>query len=794
MFRSYFNTAIRTLLRNKFISFIHIFGLGLSMTVAMMIMIRMQDNFSYDDFHPLQQRIWRITSDYKTQQGVHWKMASTPLPLFTGLLQDASNAEEIVNIYPAFKGTITADGKEFNLNGAYTTPAFFKVFGFVPESGNAGTALSSPNSVVLTKAAAEKYFGRSNAIGKLITMAGKDYTVTAILNPPPGKTNFVFEAYASMNSINANTVRDFSDWFALSAGYTFVLMKKGSNTAALQNQLNSFSDEMNRKQPGSATAFQMQPFGSISPAKEELVNEMGNAASWSKILTECGIALLILLAACFNYTNLTISRSLKRAKEIGVRKIIGAKRKHIFIQCITEAVILSLLSLLFAWVILSFVIRFAPFNDGYEFIPSSFRYNWSIIGWSVAFALFTGLLAGASPAWIMSAFKPLQVLKKLGSMRILGRISLQKTLIVFQYSLSLVLIIFLATFYRQFTYMSSLEPGYRTSNVLRISLTGTNAAVMEKEIAALSGITSVSASTADFGNQFGGMRSKAWLHNAADAINLNYYFTDADFLPAMQLSFVAGRNFSESVSDTAEQYIILNEQAVTALGIKNMADAPGQQLRINDSTRLEIAGVLKNFHYESPTKPVQPLAFRYNPHAGTYMYATTAAEQDRAKLGQQLNAIWKKTAGAGTTLNASWLDTEMKSKYSQSATVSLLAYLAFIAIVIASLGLLGIVIHTVETRRKEISIRKVIGADRAILIRMLSGGFIKLLLIAGLIAMPVGYILGFMFLYNFPQRVDFGLFNVISCFAFLMGVGLLTIIPQTYGAASNDPVEGLRIE
>ncbi|NML21283.1 FtsX-like permease family protein [Pseudoflavitalea sp. G-6-1-2] len=794
MFRSYLITAIRTLRRNKFISFIHIFGLGLSMTVAMMIMIRMQDDFSYDDFHPLQQRIWRITSDYKTQQAPNWKMASTPLPLFSALQQDASNIEDIVSIYPSFKGTVTADGKEFNLNGAYTNPSFFRMFGFVPESGNAGTALSSPNSVVLTKAVAEKYFGYSNAIGKLITLAGKDYTVTAVLRQPPGKTNFLFEAYASISSLNANTVREFSDWFALNAGYTFVLMKKGSNTAALQNQLNSFSDEMNRKQPGSSTAFALQQFSSISPAKEELMNEMGNASSWGKILTECGVALLILLAACFNYTNLTISRSLKRAKEIGVRKIIGAKRKHIFSQCITEAVLLSMCSLVFAWVILSFVIRFAPFNDGYEFIPSSFHYNWSIIGWSVAFALFTGLLAGTSPAWIMSAFAPLQVLKKLSSMRIMGRISLQKTLIVFQYSLSLVLIIFLATFYRQFTYMSSLDPGYRTENVARISLTGTNAIVMKKEVAALSGVSNVSAGTADFGSQFGGMRTKAWMHDASEAINLNYYFTDADFIAAMQIPFVAGRNFSENISDSSEQYIILNQQAVTALGIKNMADAPGQQLRINDSTRLEIAGVVKDCNYESPAKAVQPLAFRYNPRAGTYIYATVEAGQNRANFEKQIAAIWKKSADAGTAPGISWLDTEMKTRFSQSATVSLLAYLAFIAIVVASLGLLGIVIHTVETRRKEISIRKVIGADRAILVRMLSGGFIKLLLIAGLIAMPVGYILGFMFLYNFPQRVDFGLLNVVICFAFLMGVGLLTIIPQTYGAASNDPVDGLRME
>ncbi len=200
-------------------------------------------------------------------------------------------------------------------------------------------------------------------------------------------------------------------------------------------------------------AFTLQPIGKITPGSDQLYNDTSNS-SWSKFYFEIGIALIILLAACFNYTNLTIARALTRAKEVGVRKINGASRSQVFIQYIIESVMIAFLSLCFAWVLLSFIVQYAPFNDGYEFIPSSFRYNSPFFLWTIAFALFAGLLAGASPAWILSSFTPLRVLKNLTTARILGKVSIQKTLIVFQYSLSLTIIIFLFAFYRQFSHLA----------------------------------------------------------------------------------------------------------------------------------------------------------------------------------------------------------------------------------------------------------------------------------------------------------------------------------------------------
>lgn len=795
MFKSYLRTAIRTITRNKFSSFIHIFGLGLAMTVGLMIMIRMQDDLSWDEFHPNGKNIYRITSEIRKTDGASYKMASSPVPLYASLLQDSGRLAAAVNIYPVLKGVIKAEGREFDITGAYTTPSFFTVFGFEPEAGNITTALQQPNSIVLMQSTAEKLFGKTDPLGKLITTAsGQTFTVTAVLKAAPGKSHIPFEAYASMSSLAAANPIELSNWFAFQSSYNYVLLHQPSDAGMLQQQLNSTAAVLNRQQPGMHISFHLQAFHDITPSHDELLNEMGGGSSWAKMMMEAGIALLILLAACFNYTNLTIARALKKAKEIGIRKIIGASRTQVFMQCIAEAILLSLLALLFAWMVVSFVVRYAPFNDGYEFIPSSFNYNAVVIGWSLAFALFAGLLAGASPAWLLSSFTPLKVLRNFASLKIMGRAGLQKTLIVFQYSLSLVMIIFLVTFYRQFNHMSTLDPGFRTSDVVVISTIGNNNLVLHKEVSAFSGITKVALSTANPGNQFHGPAGNAWLHEKQSTFPLKYIYADEHFIPLMQLQLLAGNNFNPSASGQEERFIIINQQAAKAMGFQKPEEAIGQSLHINDSLQLSVCGVIKDFYFEGTGRSITPMAVRFNPETANTLFATTTAGINRHQLKARLEALWKKTSAAGQPFSISWLDEEQAQKYSQGATISLLAYLCFIAVMIATLGLLGIVIHTIETKRKEITIRKIIGADRKQLIKILSSGFIRLLFIAGLIAMPVGYILGYMFLFNFAERVDFGFLNVVFCFLFLLSAGLLTIIPQTWAAAGSDPVEGLRAE
>lgn len=796
MIKSYIKIAIRTLSKNKLVSFINIFGLGLSMSVGMMIMIRVQDQFSYDNFHPHPGRTYRITSEYAKKNGEQWKMASTPLPLNEAIAKEKDNIESSVNIYPALNGKAEVAGKEIYLNGAFTETSFFDVFGFSLSSGDPEKVLQLPNSIVINKSTAEKFFGNENPLGKVISMEnGGEYIIKGVLNEIPGKSHINYDAYASYSSV-AQLEKDrilpgkSADWYAFNTAYTYVLLKRNVQTSAMVNQLNFIADDLNKNNKDGISSFDLQHIDKITPGTDYLNNEIGNGTSWSKIYFEVGLSLLILLAACFNYTNLTIARALTRAKEVGIRKIVGAKRFQIFTQYVIESVLLALLALSFAWLILSFVIHYAPFNDDYEFIPSSFRYNLALVYWSIGFALFTGILAGAAPAWILSSFKPLRVLKNLSSARILGKVSLQKVFIVFQYSLSLTIIIFLFAFYKQFAFMAKADPGFKKDNVMVLPLNGLDAKIATQKIGSVSGVTSVAAMSSDLGKRFAGMNAPVWISDKKNALPLNYYYTDESFIPSMKIAFVAGKNFTVSTKD--DEDIILNEKAVRALGISKVENALGEKLWISDSLRLEIIGVLKDFAYEGVGRPVAPLAFRNKKNAYNYLYVV-AGNTDKKKLENRIKQAWN-TLAPLQPYSFSWLGEVIDEGNSQTATVSLLGYLAFIAMAIASLGLLGLVIYTIEVKRKEISIRKIIGANEKQLVKMLSQRFIKLIIIAGLIAMPLGYTAGFLFLQNFAYRIHFGLWNVLLCFFFLLSIGLFTIISQTYKAATSNPVKSLRTE
>lgn len=798
MFKSYVRVAFRVFGRNRLITFINVFGLGLAMTVGMMIMIRLQEALSYDNFHPHPEDIFRIISTYHKKSGETWRMATTPLPLRQPIADNFKDIQAVVNIYPAFGGKIKADDREFYVNGAFTESSFFDVFGFTLLSGNPSTALQEPNSVILSRSAAKKYFGNEDPLGKLLTLqTGENFVVTGILNEPPSKTHLAFDAFASWPSVQQmesqkTLAAKSSDWFALNAAYTFVrIVPKGSKNS-IDIQLNSLATSLNSNNTEGSVAFIAQEFNKISPSGEGLGNEMYAVSPWGKIIAEITIAIIILLAACFNYTNLTVARALSRAKEVGIRKIAGAGRIHVFVQYLIEAILLSLLALCLAWICLSFIIRYAPFNDEYEFIPSSFKYNLPFVMYTIAFGLFAGVMAGIAPAWMLSAFTPLRVMKKLTTAKIMGRVSIQKALIVFQYSLSLFILIFLITFYRQFSFMAKVERGFAKDNIMVVPLNGLKADHAIREINNISGVRSTGAMSAEIAKRFGGMTMHAWTHDPQQALELQYYYADPAFIATLQLKILAGSNFTTSPAPAIEN-ILINEQAATGLGFKDYAKAVGQLIKINDSTQMRISGVLKNFNYENPGLPVFPLAFRASPDAYNYLYIAVDGNTDKKAMSGKVAAILQPFLH-GVHVLPTWLDEDLKRASDQTATISLLGYLAFIATAIATLGLLGLVTYSVQVRRKEISIRKIIGATEKELVKMLSGRFIKLLFISGSIAVPLGFLAGHLFLQNFVIRTEDSVIHALLCFAFLLGIGLVTVISQTFKAAVANPVKDLHSE
>jgi putative ABC transport system permease protein len=496
-----------------------------------------------------------------------------------------------------------------------------------------------------------------------------------------------------------------------------------------------------------------------------------------------GISLIILLSACFNYTNLSVARSLTRAKEVGIRKVVGAFRHQIFTQFILEAMLVSLLSLGMAYILLQFIMEYTGFGSGSP--PDRYMLLYFLL-----FSLFAGLLAGTLPAWILSSFQPVRALKNLTTVKLFGSVHLRKSLIVIQFVMSLVIIIFLSVTYRQFSYMTHADYGFRSKNILTIPLQGSSYQLLSHEIGQLNGVERISATSTNLGRDVTGV-IEAKMQPASEPIQIGYYAVDAHFIENMDLHLLAGHTFPENTSASG-QHMIINEKASLALGLENPTEAPGKVLWINDSIQVLIAGVVKDFHYQPLSNPIGPVVFLYFPQAFNYLNVKVN-DTHPALLIQHIEQAWKKV-NPTEPFAYSWFEDDLYRHHAAWDTVSTLAFLAFVAVSIACLGLLGMVTFTAETRRKEVSIRKVMGAGVWDVVVLLSKSFATLLIVAGLIALPIGYLSGSIFLHNFAYRVDVGAEVLLISIVVLLTIGLLAIVSQTYRVAVANPADTLRNE
>ncbi len=793
MLRNYLLIAYRNITKHKLFTFINIFGLALSMTVCMMVIENTAKELSFDRFHPYPDRTYRITTELRDPRGERFRLASSPLPLEQAVKADSNIVADVVRLYPAFKGKATGGDKEFYVHGAFTSPAFFSVFGFTLQRGNAATALQQPNTVVLSDATAKRFFGNGNPVGKIITMGAMgSFEVTGVLSPETQRSHISFGAYASAATVpqleKAKVLEDKSaSWNTYQDGYTYAVLQPNVTRGAFEASLSRLAKTLYNDPRQGSIGFPVQRLQRITPSWDDIYNNIGRVTTWGKVMGAIGIGLIILVSACFNYTNLSIARSLTRAKEVGIRKVAGATRLQVFGQYIMEAVIISLVALGVAAAMTSVMNRLQLFGGAADsFPPATTAWQMALI--LLAFSIFTGLLAGTLPAWLLSAFTPAQVLKSMPSYRLFGRMNLRKGLIIFQLSLSLLITIGLFTMYRQFAFMATSDPGFRPDNILTVELQGSKPELLAQELKNLSGVLGVSATSGNFGYFQGGQMPLA-VNRTDKPQQINYYSADAAFVPMMDLQFAAGANL---LPQQQTPQLLLNEAAVLALGYKSAGEAVGGMVWLNDSVQAPVRGVLKNFHYENLGKMIAPLAIRSEP-ADYALLNLKVSTGNREQLLKQVNAAWNKLSPA-VPLKSSWLKESLYDNNMHWSDLGFLAYLAGMTMVIAAMGLLALVIYTTWLRRKEIGVRKVMGADVKSLVILLSKGFLKLVVIAGCIALPVGYIVAQLFLQNFALRVPFGLGGMLLCFALLLVIAMLTIVTQTLRAANANPVETLKNE
>ncbi len=802
MFRNYIKTAVRSLVRHKFFSAINIFGLAIAMSICMGIIMLVADQLNYDRHNTKRDRIYRITTQEVDQQGVVTDKqvnAASCMTLRQELLESYTGTEKVVRIMRGFgNGWLEFENQDVNipLAGFFADAEVFDFFEYEFQYGDATTALKEPYSVVLTRKAANKLFKEDNPIGQTIKMGESGtYTITGILKDTEKKSHIVFEALASMATVKSLPDKNvLTEWTNYWNGWTYILPAVGQSRESVQANLDKIYEQHigSINNPGVyKMRFGLQPLMAITPGPLTN-NPVGPVLPWFFIYFLGGLALVILLTSCFNFTNLSIARSLTRAREIGIRKVTGAARWQIFIQFLSESIVVALVALVFAMVLLLMVKPLILQLNFARIFRWDLETNGLVLAVFLMFATVVGILAGFFPAVVLSGFQPVKVLKSLATMKLFSRMGLRKVLLVSQFTLSLFFILSTLVLYNQLNLFLSQDHGFNMEKNILIRLNNTSAQNLKTELSKYNNITSVAASShvpaagTSYGNGY-----KRVLDDP-EWINVGYFLVDEDYLTNMNVKLLAGRFYSAESKEVNQDYIVINQQAVKKLNFGSEADAIGQELiQENDSTTRTIIGVVADYNHRDLLREISPMALRYDPtrfnllqvsYVGTYDQAAANIEKGWAQVNPDLKIDYES------------VESEVKSFYEIlfGDIVSVLTVIASLAILISCLGLLGMATYTTETRLKEISIRKILGSSNASLIALLSKGFVKLLVLSIVIAVPLAYFANNAWLQLIAYHTSFDVAIVSVGVLVLLVFGVLTIGSQTIRATFINPVENLK--
>ncbi len=806
MLKNYIKTAFRSLGRHKFFSFINIFGLAISMSICMGIIMLVADQMTYDIKNTKRDRIYRVVSTLLSPDGASPsgnETSTSPMPLRQELLENYTGVEKVVQIKRGFGNDWIDFDHNVNvpLSGFFADPEILDVFEYELEYGDSKTALVEPYAVVLTRKASKKLFKEENPVGQTIKVGDKGtYTVTGILKETDRKSHIVFEGLASMASFKSlealGKVEKSGEWHNYWSTWNYLLIEKDKTAS----DINAHLKKIYQKRIATVTnpdirkaTFALQPMKEITPGKL-LNNPIGPFLPWIFIYFFAGLAGVVMLTSCFNFTNLSIARSLTRAREIGVRKVSGAARWQIFTQFLSESIVTALLSLALALV---FLMAIKPLMLNLTFarmLKWDLESNMYVYGVFIVFAIVVGTMAGLFPAVVLSGFQPVKVLKNLGTMKLFSKMGLRKALLVAQFTLSLIFILTVIVIYNQLNLFVRADHGFDMKNNIVVRLNNTTPDPLKLELNKHSNITSVAIAShvPAAGTTFGAGFKKSL--DEKEWTQLDYYSVDEDYLRNMGVPLIAGRFYSEDAGTSNKNFVVINEQSVTALHYGSAAEALGQVIILDDdSSKLEIIGVVKDYNHQMLMQKIAPMALMYSPKQ--YSILQVKYSGDYASAVKTIEASWNKV-NPNLKLDYKVFEDEILEFYHTifGDLVNIVMFIAFLAIMISCLGLLGMATYTTETRIKEISIRKVLGSSNSSLIILLSKGFVKILLVAILIAVPSAYFLNNLWLEQVAYHTSFDLVVVITGVLMLIVFGVVTIGSQTVRATYVNPVENLKSE
>jgi ABC-type antimicrobial peptide transport system permease subunit len=790
MIGSYIKTSSRSIVRHKLFSTINIVGLAVSMSVALVIVACVMDLHSFDDFHEKKDRIYRVITTNHTMA-----LASTSVKAGKKIKETISGIETLSLLRRGFGGTVALDKISVPIQGIWADESFFKIFSFPFLHGNPVTALKEPYSMVLTEQSAKKIFGMTEVLGRSLKLDELNYVVTGVLKDIPRLSHLQFEALGSFATVELqqpDTDGGFMNWESVYMNYVYIVLPEQARIQTLETNLHNLCRGENSASNNAKISLSLQPLKDIVLGKR-LVNQIGPVMSSLAIWILGGLGVIVILSACFNYTNLSIARALRRSREVGIRKVIGASKGHVFSQLMTESVIIAMVALIFAFVIFLFLRdQFLSLDN---FVQNIFSLSLSfkvVIGF-IILGLAVGLIAGLLPALFFSNLNSARVLKDVTSVRVFRHVNLRKSLMVVQYIFSLIFITATVVGYKQYKSFLTYDLGFTTENIINIPLQGNKASVVKKELLEMPEVSGVSQSLIimSLGNIFG---STIKYNN--DSIGVWSNFVDEYYLPLHKHDFVAGKNFTSLPEAAEEQEVIINEQALHRFNIANgdAAGALGEQINI-DGKDLKIVGIVENFHYETLEDNIEPMVFRYFTNKAYGYLNVKVATTNWADTRSQIEKAWQKVDKIHP-LEAKFYDDQLEAAYGQfSMMLKILGFLGLLCVCIASMGLFGMVVFTTETRLKEISIRKVCGASEIMVVVLLSKGFLTLLSIAALIALPVTYVFfEKVILNNFAYHEPVGFLETVAGLVGVMALAMLMVLSQTVKVARSNPADVLKVE
>jgi putative ABC transport system permease protein len=799
MIGSYIKTSRRSIVRNKLFSAINIVGLAISMSVGLLLIGLLTDMYSYDRFHAKGDRIYRVITKYiyLNHEDQNYFASSSPMA-GREIKETVPGIEDMVVMFGGLGSDVKAGDKTVPLQGLWANESIFNVFTFPLLKGDAASSLKNPYSLVLTEKSAKKLFGNGEALGQVVRLFdGEDFTVTAIMKDLSKFSHLQFDMLASISTRPLREKGNWKqemEWDNIWQGYTYLLLPENANLENIQNNLNALCTKNDKTVPNTKIKLALQPLHKIALG-DDLNNSIGPVMSSKEVWMIGILSIIVIFSACFNYTNLSIARALRRAREVGIRKVVGALKKHVFIQFVVEAIIISLLALALSFVF--FLLLKPNFLSLQPKMNEMLQLDLSlkVVLYFIALAGLVGIIAGFMPALLFSKINTIQVLKNTTSVRLFKHINLRKSLIVLQYTVSLAFIAATLIGFKQYKFLLSFDLGHQTENIFNISLQGNRkkAELLVTELKKLPEVEAVSQSLliTSVGNYWG---TNMKYNDPQDSASIHYNGIDENYIPLHGIKLITGRNFTALPDSVPESEVIVNEEVLKRFKIGNGDPLKAlDEVVTVDKIKMKIVGVMKDFHYGTAESGKSEVVFRYAKQ-GNHLNLKISTTDWLTTL-TKIEGAWKKFDDIHPMEGALYTDRIATSYREIQSFIKMIGFLAFLAICIASLGLLGMVIFLTETRLKEISIRKVLGASEGKLIYTLSKGFLILLIISGVIALPATYLFFEQVAFiGMENHIDITLFDMLVGFLSVLLIAMVVIGSQTRKVARANPAEVLKNE